>query len=424
VYGHAIPTHSNITKAAVDYLKKVDSRFVCVANLNNLLQIGTAAEDDTPRFMFHFNPNLNDAGYFGSCNSTQWAFGSAPCRQSGGSPFFAASTLSNTHRWQDAVAHVRDSAGKPSEQGWRDLGFVLHLLEDLTSPAHTRNDSHPPFIDGDPMEAVTRTPTSPPVSEGLLSFATPEAFFAALQMYTSTNFYSADTVFVGSGPIAVRSDRSYFYDASDRRIAYKGLAYYLSGLTEASRDRQQATIDDTIATEQFEQLGPVAVRYTASLIKRYYDVASPELGDCFIDFEEFQGPSVFAGAQPPLTGEGATVSGGQILTNTTFLPVDHTTVYGTAYFCPGCSPIITIDFQAPVDGFSLLLMNGQTFTVTYTVMDNTGGSRVLSLAANSASGAAVVDLPSQQITRVSITSNTGSWDFLIDNMRFGGQRRP
>jgi hypothetical protein len=227
-------------------------------------------------------------------------------------------------------------------------------------------------------------------------------------------------VFVGSGPTAASSDRSYFYDASGRRIAYKGLAYYLSGLTEASRDPQQATINDTVAAEQFAQLGPVAVRYAASLIKYYFDVASPKLGDCFIDFEEFQGSSFFTGVQPPLTVESATVSGGQVLTNTAFLPVDHTTVYGTAFFCPGCSPTITIDFQAPVDGFSLLLMNGQTFTVTYTVLDDVGGSKVLSLAANSASGAAVVNLPSEQITRVTITSNTGSWDFLIDNLRFGG----
>ena len=194
----------------------------------------------------------------------------------------------------------------------------------------------------------------------------------------------------------------------------------MSGLTDATRDPQQATIDDTIAADQFAELGPVAVRYAASLIKHYFDAAFPKLTSCFVDFEKFTGSSVFTGVQPPLSAETATFSGGQILAQTTFLPVDRTSMYGTALFCPGCSPTITVDFEKPVDSVSFLLMNGQTFTVTYTVVDNAGGSKVLSLAANSASGAAVVELPSTGITRVTISSNTGSWDFFIDNMRFGG----
>ena len=218
VRAHAVPTHANITRASVDFLREVDGRFACSSKLNDLLQIGTAAEDDTPRFMFHFNPNLNDSGYFGSCNSTQWGFGGAGCRQSGGSPLFAASTLTNTHRWDDAVARARDSQGKPAEEGWNELGYVLHLLEDLTSPAHTRNDAHPPYVDGDPMEARARTPTSPPTSAGLLSFSSPQAFFTALQSHTQSNYYSADTAFVGPGPAAARADRNYFYDAGGQRM--------------------------------------------------------------------------------------------------------------------------------------------------------------------------------------------------------------
>jgi hypothetical protein len=417
---HAVPTHAHITRAAVDFLRKVDGRFACSSTLNDLLQVGTAAEDDTPRFMFHFNPNLNDSGYFGSCNSTEWGFGSAACRQSGGAPLFAASTLTNSHRWSDAVARARDAQGNPAEQGWNELGFVLHLLEDLTSPAHTRNDAHPPYMDGDPMEARTRTPAAPGSSEGLVSLGTPEAYFSALQGFTQSNFYSSDTAFSGVGPAAARSDRRYFYDARGRRIAYKGLAYLLSGATEASRNPRQATIDETIAAEQFAELGPVAVQYAASLIRHYFDAANPKLTGCFVDFEQFSGSSVFSSVQPPLSAETATFTGGQILANTAFLPVDRTSVYGTAFFCSGCLPTITIDFEKPIDGVSFLLMNGQTFTVTYTVVDDQGGSRVLSLPANSDSGAAVVDLKSKRITQVKVTSNAGNWDFFIDNVRFGG----
>lgn len=102
-----------------------------------------------------------------------------------------------------------------------------------------------------------------------------------------------------------------------------------------------------------------------------------------IDFENLSGPSMFSNVSPPLTISSATLSGGQVLTNATFLPADPTSVYGTANFCAGCSPQITIDFAQKVSNFSMLLLNGETFTVTYTVEDDQGGSTQITLVANS-----------------------------------------
>lgn len=412
VYAHGVPTHSNITRAAVDYVSKLDQRLACSRRLNDFLQIGTVHEDDTPRFMFHFYPRLNDGRTTSTCSSRDWAFNNTSCYQEGGAPIFLASTLTNQHGWSEAIQ------SNTSDQGFTELGYVLHLLEDLTSPAHTRNDAHPPGLDGDPVEAVTRIPASPSLSTGLLSFSSPEVAFDTLQRFTSTNFYSADTVFVGSGPVSVRDDDDYFYDSQDRRIAYKGLAYTLSGFTEASRDRTQATINATIATEQFARLGPVAVRYTASLIKHYVDTTLFQTGDCFIDFEEFTGGSLFTTADPPLLTENATISGGQILSGATFLPANRTTVYGTAFFCAGCLPTITIDFTDPVKDLKLVLLNGQTFTVTYTIKNNLGDLVTLSLVSNSQGGTGIAGLPSGGITSVTITGDTSSWDFLIDNIEY------
>lgn len=410
-YAHGIPTHSNITRAAVDYVSKLDQRLACSKRLNDRLQIGTVHEDDTPRFMFHFYPRLNAGRTISTCSSRDWAFANTSCNQEGGAPFFFASTLTNQHGWSEAIQSTT------SDQGFTELGYVLHLLEDLTSPAHTRNDPHPPG-NGDPVEAITRTPASPALSNGLLSFLSPQEAFDTLQAFTSTNFYSSDTVFVGNGPTSVREDDDYFYDSQDRRIAYKGIGYTLSGLTEGERDRTQATINATIATEQFARLGPVAVRYTASLIKHYVDTTSFQTGDCFIDFEEFTGGSLFTTADPPLLTENATISGGQILSNATFLPANRTTVYGTAFFCAGCLPTITIDFTDPVKDLKLVLLNGQTFTVTYTLKNNLGDLVTLSLVSNSQGGTGIVGLPSGGITSVTITGDTSSWDFLIDNIEY------
>ena len=137
-----------------------------------------------------------------------------------------------------------------------------------------------------------------------------------------------------------------------------------------------------------------------------------------IDFEQFTGPAQFDSIHPPLAIGIATISGGQLLNAATFLPVDQSVVYGTAYFCSGCLPSITIDFSQKVANFSVFVVNGQTFTVSYTVEDDLGDVQNASLPANFLSGAGTIMLPSSGITQVRITSNAIAWDFFIDNVRF------
>ena len=144
------------------------------------------------------------------------------------------------------------------------------------------------------------------------------------------------------------------------------------------------------------------------------------LGQTTIDFEQFGGPSFFTGVQPPLTVGNATFSGGQLLRGTSNLPANQSTIYGTAVFCGGCLPTITIDFAQGVSNFSAFVMNGQTFAVTYTVGDDTGGTQTLTLFANFQSGAGTFTLPSTNIRRVTIRGSVADWDFFVDNIRFFG----
>jgi pimeloyl-ACP methyl ester carboxylesterase len=142
-----------------------------------------------------------------------------------------------------------------------------------------------------------------------------------------------------------------------------------------------------------------------------------------INFRQLAGPSEFSGIEPPLQVDGVTISGGQILTNATNLPVNAGTVYGTASFCSGCLPAITLDFTVPVSKFSIYVMNGNIVTVTYTVADNQGGSQTISLVANFLEGAGTVTLPDSNITQVNISAGAAAeggvaWDFLIDYISF------
>jgi hypothetical protein len=61
----------------------------------------------------------------------------------------------NAHTWNVAI-----SLG--GREGIVELGYVIHLLEDLGSPAHTRNDPHwKSTPEEDPFESVNedRLPT-------------------------------------------------------------------------------------------------------------------------------------------------------------------------------------------------------------------------------------------------------------------------
>jgi hypothetical protein len=142
-----------------------------------------------------------------------------------------------------------------------------------------------------------------------------------------------------------------------------------------------------------------------------------------IDFETLTGPSLFCpAAQSPLTIGVATFTGGTILDATANLPADQTTVYGTASFCvsPGYSNTLGISFSRPVSNFSVLVLNGETVTVSYTVTDDAGGSVTKSLVSNLSSGADTFTLPDAGITSVTIGRTTPSafYDFFIDNVRF------
>jgi len=141
-----------------------------------------------------------------------------------------------------------------------------------------------------------------------------------------------------------------------------------------------------------------------------------------IDFEQFSGPCCFTGVQPPVTDGIATFSGGQILNATSFLPVDQSSAYGTASFCPGCSPNITITFSQPVSDFSVFIANGNIVTVTYTVSDDQGNTQTIMLVANLNSGAGTLTLPDSNIQSVIVSGGPAPgglpWDFFIDNVQF------
>ncbi len=104
---------------------------------------------------------------------------------------------------------------------FRALGQVMHLVQDVAVPAHTRNDFHFPAVDDEPYEAYTKSRVKSlkyssiyfpffPYWNASVSQGAPKQFwdlesyngsvaydsgYIGLSEYTNANFFSKDTIF-------------------------------------------------------------------------------------------------------------------------------------------------------------------------------------------------------------------------------------
>jgi hypothetical protein len=145
------------------------------------------------------------------------------------------------------------------------------------------------------------------------------------------------------------------------------------------------------------------------------------------DDQGLSGPSTFAVASPsPQHLDIATsignvqFDGGVILTNTTNLPANQTSVYGTANFGTALSNPLTITFPSNITNFFLDVYNGLTTNIDYSVYDNLGNSATFNLAPNSSSGTTQIGFAAagDVVFVQSITIPMDVWDFFIDNIHF------
>jgi hypothetical protein len=292
---HEVDNHLTITHAALQYLVENDPDFSCAQDnggaisdaLWDWLRIGAEREDESTRPVFHFDPKL---WTFATCSAQQWGLTPNNCK-------FLLVSFSNSHTWVDSLAH------NGSDAGWVDLGYVLHLLEDMTSPAHVRNDAHLTVAgvgDIDSFERYTLGKQIPSPQSYTISAQGPEQLFNALRNITQNRYFSNDSVFQTNcsngppcpgpaqfnNPSSYTENDDYFFGINGKKFARKGARYLLScrGMSSDSHngvcDPQLAGIDSNIAIWQWDDVSPLAVSFAASLMKFYVVTASPPHPGC------------------------------------------------------------------------------------------------------------------------------------------------
>jgi hypothetical protein len=146
-------------------------------------------------------------------------------------------------------------------------------------------------VNANQTEADISFPITP-----LLTWPSTEAAFFQLQRQTASRFWSEKNTLNGSGPAAVSvTPDGYALDAVGRRIAHRNAR---TGVV---------TINDVVAREQFQELGPIAVLYTASMID--YIIESEKVELCAAFSGTWSGAYTFGSMSAVLKQTGSVVSG-------------------------------------------------------------------------------------------------------------------
>ncbi len=208
--------------------------------------------------------------------------------------------LSNTHLdlfdqqygWEHAKGYFREALKSEDPENsyygqvWRTLGEAMHMVADMTVPAHVRNDGHAAALgDPDPYEYNT-------YGRDVLNFKDKASYanldyfrldakkmMMAVAAYTNRNFFSKDTIpgnlnREGTHPdpdinsMATNADGYLLYTTSDGKevlaAAPNSMSWWL--LWQQKDSDNPYTIDIIVVKDQQSILIPTAVRAAAGIL--------------------------------------------------------------------------------------------------------------------------------------------------------------
>lgn len=209
-------THPNLTEITVDFYNQQFSDYHLNETEKQLLMQGSIDEDDGIRCLNHFyDPVFNKTWQFGGAErffpaltAKEWA--QNPFAQAIYDPVYSvligpiakSPVFSKTNfTWQQAI--YRYVKGNRVE-AFNALGHILHLIQDMSVPEHTRQNVHIFFIPnaGSPYESYTAKNNKDFYGQTRKSIenqepvkrTTLDEYFNEIALYSNNYFYSPDTI--------------------------------------------------------------------------------------------------------------------------------------------------------------------------------------------------------------------------------------
>ena len=170
--------HPFLTEKAVELFNQNSEIQISQQQLGWMRQ--GAIEEDTPiRWMNHFYNPITGNGLWGFSSAKDWS------REDIKQLFYPK----GNQTWQKAISSY---AKGDKKEAFIALGHILHLIEDMSVPAHTRDDAHP---EGDPYESWAKN-NAEKNFEGVsvTNFDNLDNFFDLLAGYSNKYFLSKDSI--------------------------------------------------------------------------------------------------------------------------------------------------------------------------------------------------------------------------------------
>jgi len=332
-----MPTHYNLTEQAVRLYNLAYDPDITTIQLESILK-GSVDEDTPPRWLFHlYDPIYNRApgSWFGVHTARDWAINSG-IQQS--SRTALASVIYkylngdfNYHGDYSWPASVNYAVNNNDNQAFYGLGHILHLIGDMSVPAHTRDDAHPPG-NVDPYETWTASSVdysadfNVNMAENLYKNKTlPKQIydigqaFDELALYSNSHFFSLDSLpntdlskdyynpvilVEKTEKYGTSSSRIYAWGRDENRNYFK-LAKVQYDLAKNEKIYQLEENDTNLQTDYWTHLAPKAVQYGAGVIKLFLEQIGKdtELTDAY----KFSGQlPMIADVIPPMINQGET----------------------------------------------------------------------------------------------------------------------
>ncbi|MDP2922954.1 MAG: lamin tail domain-containing protein, partial [Candidatus Omnitrophota bacterium] len=305
----ANPTHFNLAKEMVEFYNLNYDPDINSRQLEMILK-GSIDEDTSPRYAFHLYDPIYNRAPFGVVTAKIWALDS---NFQGDVIHAFANLLLNIftkddgefqkhgdYSWSASVKYYNKG---DADKAYYGLGHILHLIADMSVPAHSRNDHH---ITGDPLESWAgginfSSDYNANLAENLykdkrrpeMIYSTGQVF-DELAKYSNEYFFSKDSI-IGTdlyrdynqphNTVIKEEDYGHFsqrlyawgVDEYDNPIRLLRVDTQESNWREISLLEEEKTVyridsnDAKLQTDYWTHLAPKAVQYGAGVIKLFLD---------------------------------------------------------------------------------------------------------------------------------------------------------
>ncbi|OGD70599.1 hypothetical protein A3I18_01260 [Candidatus Campbellbacteria bacterium RIFCSPLOWO2_02_FULL_35_11] len=250
--------HPYITEKAIELFNKNSSNKLSAQEIG-WVRAGSIEEDAFLRYLNHFYDPTTGAGLGDYLSAKDWSV----------SPENQKYYLKGDQTWKNAIdEYVKGN----KKEAFIALGHILHLIEDMSVPAHTRNDQH---VEGDPYEGWVKTNNKLQNLNNISSIGVVglNEAFDGLATYSNSNFLSSDTL--GRANL---ENKNTFYKSVGGGLEVKCVeqiignkSFCLAVVDKEMGDSYFYINHEYVHSDYYSLLAPKAISYSAGVIDLFFE---------------------------------------------------------------------------------------------------------------------------------------------------------